>query len=448
MSLFGSLYSGVSGLTAQSQSMGMISDNVSNVNTVAYKGAGAHFATLVTRSAASANFSPGGVRASTAYDITEQGLIQGSNAPTDVAIDGAGFFVVNTQPGAGGDQLYTRAGNFAPDFLGNLRNSAGFFLQGWALDANEDVINVNQLETVNTRLVTGIAAATTRIEVGANLDANQAAYAGVYAPGDLALNADLGSPNGVQADFTRALQVFDSLGRAHNITAAFLKDPAANTWHAEFYSDPADVEAAAHPNGLLATGQVTFNGDGSLAAADITPVYPGGAALGDPVGVDWLDADGALDSSIVIDLGTAGETDGLSQFDSPYNVSFATQNGAEVGELNAISIDEEGYVIASFSNGQEQKLYKLPIATFANPAALDPRSGNVYSQTDASGVFNLRDAGLGGAGKVAPSSLEAANVDLADEFTKMIVTQRAYSANARVITTTDEMLDELVRISR
>ena len=129
------------------------------------------------------------------------------------------------------------------------------------------------------------------------------------------------------------------------------------------------------------------------------------------------------------------------------NVAFVSQNGAEVGELNGVAIDADGFVIASFTNGEQQKLYKLPVSTFANPLALDPRSGNVFSQTDASGVFNLHDAGRGGAGRIAPSALENANVDLADEFTKMIVTQRAYSANARVITTTDEMLDELIRLS-
>lgn len=387
MSLFGSLFSGVSGLTAQSQSMGMISDNVSNVNTVAYKGADVRFSTLVTRSAASATFSPGGVRAGTAYDIGEQGLIQSSNSPTDVAIDGQGFFVVNTQAGEGGSQLYTRAGNFAPDFLGNLRNSAGFYLQGWALDVDENIVNVNQLETVNIRLINGLATATTKIEVGANLDADQAAFAGVYTPGDMATRYAQGGVNGVQAQFTRALQVFDSHGRPHNITIAFLKNATANTWDVEMFADAVEVEAGDHPDGLLATGQVTFNGDGTLATTTITPLYPGGAAAGDPVGVNWLDADGSFDSAIEFDLGTSGQADGLSQFDSPFNVAFVSQNGAEAGELNGVSIDEDGFVVASFTNGEEQKLYKLPIATFANPAALDPRTGNVYSQTDASGAF-------------------------------------------------------------
>jgi flagellar hook protein FlgE len=447
MSLFGSLFSGVSGLTAQSQAMGMISDNVSNVNTVSYKGAAPKFSTLVTRSAAVATYSPGGARANTLYRIDHQGLLQSSNSPTDVAIDGAGFFIVNGRADGTGEQLYTRAGSFEQDFLGNLRNNAGFYLQGWALDASEQVININQLSTVNVRVINGLAAATTHVELGANLDAAQAAFAGVYAAGDMAAFNATGGVAGVQPHMVRAVQVFDPLGGAHNLQIAFLADPAANTWNVEVYADPAEVELADHPNGLLASGTVTFNGDGTLASTNVTPNYPA-AAAGAPVGINWLDASGPNDSSITLDLGTIGTADGLSQFSSDYNISYVIQNGAEVGELNGVTIDQEGFVIASFTNGATQKIYKLPIATFANPLALDPRTGNVYGQTTASGEFNLRDAGQGGAGTIAPSSLEGANVDLAEEFTKMIVTQRAYSANARVITTTDEMLDEPIRISR
>jgi flagellar hook protein FlgE len=252
----------------------------------------------------------------------------------------------------------------------------------------------------------------------------------------------------VQPHFTREIRVYDSLGRAVPVTMAFLNDPAANTWNVEIYAPTTAVETGDHPDGLLATGTVTFNGDGSLAGTAITPVYPATAGVGDPVGVNWLDLNGAADSTITFSFGTVGSTDGLTQFASATTVAYVTQNGAEVGELNGVSIDEQGYVIAAFTNGETRKLYRLPIATFANPGALDPRSGNVYAQTDGSGEFNLRFAGRGGAGVVTPSALEAANVDLADEFTKMIVTQRAYSANARVVTTTDEMLDELIRISR
>ena len=129
MSLFGSLFSGVSGLNAQSRAMGMISDNIANVNTTAYKGATAQFANMVTRSRGSSTYSPGGVRTQSYYTVANQGLIQSSTSPTD-AISGAGFFVVNTQPGGGGEQLYTRAGSFNPDFQGDLRTPTEHYLQG------------------------------------------------------------------------------------------------------------------------------------------------------------------------------------------------------------------------------------------------------------------------------------------------------------------------------
>jgi flagellar hook protein FlgE len=447
MSLFGSLFSAVSGLTAQSQAMAMISDNVANVNTVSYKAAQAQFSTLVTSSASAGAYSSGGAKASTLYRIDHQGLIQASTSPTDIAVDGNGFFVVNGRPDGSGEQLYTRAGSFVQDYLGNLRNNAGFYLQGWLLDANGQIVNVNQLSTVNVRVINGVAAATTDVEIGANLDATETPFAGAYTPGDMAAYDATGGVSGVAPHLVRAIQIFDPLGGAHNLQVAFLRDPAANTWNVEIYADPAEVEAADHPNGLLATGTLTFNGDGTLAGTAITPIYPA-ATLGAPVGINWLDTSGPADSSITFDLGTLGTADGLSQFASDYNIAFVNQNGSEVGELNGVSVDDEGYVVANFTNGATQRIYRLPLATFANPLALDPRTGNVYAQTSSSGEFNLRNVGQGGAGMIVPSALESANVDLADEFTKMIVTQRAYSANARVITTADQMLDELVHISR
>ncbi len=141
-------------------------------------------------------------------------------------------------------------------------------------------------------------------------------------------------------------------------------------------------------------------------------------------------------------------TDGLSQFAGGFNVSFVNQNGSEVGQLNGIAIDEEGLVIASFSNGETQRVFKLPIATFADVSRLEARTGNVYARTQDSSEFNLHEAGAGGAGVIAPSALEAANVDIGEEFTNMIITQRAFAASSRVITTVDDMLDELIRIRR
>ncbi|HET6520746.1 MAG TPA: flagellar hook protein FlgE [Geminicoccaceae bacterium] len=446
MSLFGSLFSGVTGLTAQSQAMSMISDNVANVNTVAYKRASAQFSTLVTGSVATSAFTPGGVRPHTSYNIGSQGLIQSSASPTHVAISGNGFFVVNAEADGGGEELYTRAGAFEPDVLGNLRTGSGFFLQGWALDDAEQIVDLNTPETVNVRGVTGTARATAAIGLGVNLDAGQADHAGAYAAGDMAAYGASGGTGGVAPHFNRAVQVYDPLGAAHNLTLAFLKSPTANEWHVEVYAEPGEVDAASHPDGLLASGTVSFNGNGTLAATALTPVYPAGAAAGGPLGVDWVN--GADDGSIALDLGAAGTAAGLRQFDADFDVSFVNQDGVEVGALNGVSIDGDGYVTATFTNGQSRKLYKLPIGTFANPLALDPRTGNAYARTTGSGAVNLHHAGAGSAGSITPSSLEAGNVDLADEFTKMIVTQRAYSANARVITTADQMLDELMRVGR
>ena len=436
MSLFGSLFSGVSGLTAQSRSMGMISDNIANVNTTAYKGTVAHFSSLVTRDQSATTYSPGGVRAFSQIEVRRQGLIQNSESGTDAAISGGGFFVVNSLDDATGEQLYTRAGSFDPDFLGNLVTPSGYFLQGWALDADENVIDVNTLETVNVSIVNGLATATTNVEVGANLDADTVEYANIP-PYDPTL-AVAGSVNmaggGVEPDFSRTVQVWDSLGRPQSLTMGFLKS-GPNSWEVEIYAtDPADVVAV---NGLVSSGQITFAGDGT----PLTNTIPDAA-------ITWSVASGSDPSNISFDLGTAGEVDGLTQFASPSSIAFVLQNGAEVGELSSVSISDEGYVVAAFTNGEERRLYQLPIATFANPAALDPRSGNVFSQTDASGEYNLREAGSGGAGRLATNALEAANVDLADEFTKMIVTQRAYSASARVITTANDMLEELIQISR
>jgi len=478
MSLFGSLYSSVSALSAQSKSMSMISDNVANVNTTAYKGAEADFSSLVTRRPSSQSYSPGGVRAFTSYNVEQQGLIESSSSPTDVAISGKGFFVVNRSSGADGvpsEQVYTRDGSFSPDFKGNLKTSTGFFLQGWALDAEENIANINQLETVNTRTIQGVAAATTNVSMGANLNADVGT-----APGDpplvelgndydpalsagtdnMAQFLDTGGTTGIQPHFQRDIQIYDSLGRARTVTAAFVReDPGAtaglaNTWHVEIAADTNILEHTGapdpHPNGLIASTTVTFNGDGSLQSQ---PVFnrPDGTPLpqAQTVEINWdLPATGAEPSQVLMDFGEAGSTTGLTQFSSPSDVGFVTQNGAEVGELNGVRIDEEGYTIASFTNGEERKLYKLPVATFPNPSALDPRSGNVYSQTDVAGEFNLRSAGSGGAGTITPSSLEAANVDIADEFSKMIVTQRAYSASSKIISTADQLLEELLRISR
>ncbi len=251
----------------------------------------------------------------------------------------------------------------------------------------------------------------------------------------------------IVAQFSRNVRVYDALGAGHELRFSYIKT-AENTWAVEIHAIPAGDVNSQLPNGQVATGTIQFNGDGSLRSVT--------AGLSNPITVAWTN--GAIASTINLNLGTAGQpfgtpgaaiigdTNGLSQFDSSYNVKFAEQNGAPVGELVSVSIDAEGYVIAAYSNGETQRLYKLPIADFANPNGLKAISGNVFAETRDSGTVNLREAGTNGVGDVVSASLEQSNVELSEQLTDMIVAQRAYQANTRVISTTDELLEELTRL--
>ena len=356
--------------------MGMISDNIANVNTTAYKGSSAQFSNLVTGQARARNYTPGGVRAGTSQGIANQGLIQGTSSPTDAAISGAGFFVLNASSDGTGEQIYSRAGNFAPDYLGNLRTPTGPYLQGWALDADGEILDVNTLTTVSTRSISGIAAATTSVEFGANLDADEALYAGAYAAGDMAGYGASDGASGVQPHFKHDVKVYDSQGRSHDVTVAFLGGGAADSWRVEIYADPADVDTATHADGLVASGTITFDGEGELAAVNLTPVSAG-TDVGE-VGIAWATSLGVSPSSIAFDFGTPGQTDGLSQFAAATDLAQANQNGAPVGLLSGVSIDESGYVIAGSTSCRSRpsptRTRSAPAPATSSPRPTPPAS--------------------------------------------------------------------------
>lgn len=423
MSLFGALFTGVSALNAQSQSLGMISNNIANVNTTGYKRTAAAFSGLVTGSGSSTGFSPGGVRATVGSTTNQQGLLQQSSSATDIAISGNGFFVVRQQPVDGAETLYTRSGGFNEDSLGLLRNASGYYLYGWRLDANGNLpaanADLNSLEPVDVGFAGGVAAPTTQLDVGINLDANDTPVA---------------APN---FNFTRAVTVYDSLGQSHELTLNFRRAAApVNTWTMQ-------TTAADAPAWAPAPTTLTFNGAGGLAAINGVAVDPNAPATSQlPLGpIDWDNTRFGADNN-TINL----EMSNISQFSSDYSVDFVEQDGAELGLRTGLSIDDQGFVSANFSNGQTRPLYKLPVATFANPNGLRALSGEVFQQSTDSGDYNLREAGSSGAGVMSSGSLEASNVDIAEEFSRMIITQRAYSAGTKVVSTSDQMLTELLQI--
>ncbi|MDX2073109.1 MAG: flagellar hook-basal body complex protein [Alphaproteobacteria bacterium] len=265
-----------------------------------------------------------------------------------------------------------------------------------------------------------------------------------YSPTDTTLNMASGN---VPPQFSRPIRIFDAQGGGHDLNVAFLKT-SVNTWAIEVFAVPADDVSSSLPDGLVAFGNVTFNGDGTLRSIDNT--------LNSEVDITWTN--GASSSAVTFSLGTAGQpfgtvgattigqADGLSQFNAAFGVSFVNQNGAPVGELTGVAITELGVVVASYSNGETQDLYKIPLASFANPDQLTSSSGNVFTQSANSGEFNLREAGTSGVGVIAASSLEASNVELSAQLTDMIIAQRSYQANTKVISTADSLLEELNRI--
>lgn len=440
MSIYGAMFSGVTGLAAQSQALGMISDNITNVNTIGYKSTVARFSTLVTEAASLTHYSPGGVRSAPYQKIDRQGLLQGSASSTDIAIVGNGFFVVNEDavPGVGDNYLFTRAGNFTLDERGYLLSN-GYYLQGWRLDtfgnmpANTSVLS--SLETVNISNLTGAARPTTLIELAANLPgANSVAVGHVE---------------------NTTVPLYDKQGGIYDLTYTWTKT-ANNTWQIDA-TLPAGVNFADTDTGAavldptVTLGTITFNADGTLAA--VTPTAPYGTVNADNQLEFYVDYDGDAATTstqdrqqITLDLGTIGFGDGMTQYGGPYYPSIIEQDGLSFGAFTGITIDENGVVTALFDNGQRRDIFKLPIATFRNPNGLESRNGNAYLMTERSGDPLLLTANTGGAGEVAPNSLESSTVDLAEEFTNMIITQRAYSASAKIITTADEMLEELIRM--
>ncbi|MQX38083.1 flagellar hook-basal body complex protein [Roseospira navarrensis] len=625
MSLYGALFSGVSGLQSQSSAMGAISDNVANVNTVGYKGTTVNFKTLVTAQVSLTQYSPGGVQSAPRTNVDIQGLLQATTSSTDFGLSGQGFFVVSDTATNPSGYAYSRAGSFKVDKDGYLQNASGYYLQGWPLTTwdgttsaatvpyNNDTymkayrndngdlfyINDNAVDSINMRplnlnTIGGTARASSTMSMGANLPAD----------------ADIGT-----TEKTNAL-IFDSLGNSHNLLYTWTKRDQ-NTWDVEatpppgsefvnmtaqdgstYYSagrmdftDIPEVAAGGSTTMTLTIGATTLTytltdtgADGIVdqvtTSTGATPAQPfttlsemlddmasmmetdiqtlaGGtinAVTGKSSPASWVDRidgengilfrqfseanDIAVDASNLtvnsgsdpaviqdaafnipamsattatwqgswINAGTSAMTfngdgtpdtvfaydettendprstmninwangalnmdgssappgsaaisqfwgnynaaDGMQQLSGDYQLNYVSQNGNRFGNYTGVTVSETGIVTALFDNGVQAPIFMIPVATFVNPNGMNPLTGNVFQQTDNSGLPVVREAGSAGAATVAQATLESSTVDLGTEFTNMITTQRAYSAAAKIITTSDDMLEELIRIKQ
>ncbi|MDP1632259.1 MAG: flagellar hook protein FlgE [Caulobacter sp.] len=468
MSINSAMLAGVTGLVSNSQALAAVSDNIANVNTVGYKRSQSNFGTLVSSRGANAAYAAGGVTATTRRFITAQGLPMQTSSATDLAISGQGFFVVTEKAEnlqSTDVRSFTRAGSFQLDNQGYLRNDAGLYLQGWLVDSAGAIVtdpsDITRLQAINVSSVGGAAEQTTRITVNANLKSSQTLSPdlGVYDPtlNSMAMyDPDLGT--GVRPDFSVQVPVSDSKGGKRTVQIDFLKGANPNEWHAEIRAIPAsDVETGAGlTNGQLASGLVVFTPDGRLDATATTlfpdpdnPIlgFQASAAAAPGAGeFKWAAGLGVGGQDIRLDLG--GAAGGITQFDSQSLVQSVATNGTAFGNLTNIEIDERGYVTAIFDNGISRQIAQVAVATFPNPDGLIPVNGNAYRVSQQSGTYNFKTAGSGGAGLISPSTLEASTVDLSEEFTNLIITQRAYSASSKIITTADQMMEELLNIKR
>ena len=465
MSINSALLAGVSGLIANSASLAAISDNIANTNTTAYKRTQINFANVVTSQVVKGRYSAGGVEAVTRNFIANQGLIQSASSATDLAIAGNGFFVVTdkgTDLTTQDPRYFTRSGSFSVDSDGYLVNDSGYYLQGWPSDATGNIVtdpsDLTQMNSINIKDLGAQVLQTSNVIINANLDkrgitgsVGDATYDGttVASLSDYANNPTTGT----RPDFTFQMNVIDSGGGTRRLAMAFLKDSsAANSWHAEIYSVPAsDVAGAARP-GQIAQGIMSFNSDGSFDEAGST-LFGVTAGIGNPpnislaassagAGLRWASALGIEAASIDLNI------DRFTQFAATSTVASINPNGAPVGNVVGVEVAEDGKVSAIFDNNLVRLVAQIGLATFANPDGLDAVGGNAYVQSTESGEYSVKQPQLGGAGKIQSSALEASTVDLSAEFTGLITTQRAYSASSKIITTADQMLEELINIKR
>jgi flagellar hook protein FlgE len=467
MSINSAMLAGVSGLVANASALAAVSDNIANVNTVAYKRNQTNFSSVVTAQAVAGRYSAGGVQANTRQLVSQQGLIQTANSATDIAINGDGFFVV-TNKGLGltnSDQrLFTRSGAFTVDANGYLVNDAKLYLQGWPVAAdgsvNVDPSDLSSMQPINVKSLGTAVAPTSLVQLNASLFKNQAVSAGEagYDPASasMAQYADdvangVSPPTGTKADFSMEMSITDSAGGTHKVSLAVLKGANPNEWHAEVYAVPtSDIVGGAAP-GQIASGNIVFTPDGAFdpvnstgffqsAAGSQTPAFNIDASTG--AGVHWATALGLGAQDITLDISK------LSQVVAPNQLKSVNADGAGVGNVIAVQVDEEGFVSAIYDNKQVRKIAQIGLATFPNPDGLKASSGGTYSSDIPAGTMIAKAPGAAGAGRISPSSLEASTVDLSQEFTGLITTQKAYSASSKIITTADQMLDELIQMKR
>lgn len=424
--MLGSLYTGISGVNSYTQAMAVVGDNIANVNTTGFKSSMATFETLLSQTLGNAGEVGRGVRIGSIRPSWAAGTMENTTSLTDLAINGTGLFILKDEMGT---TTYSRAGVFQFNKLGELVNSAdGKYVQGYSIDATGALGAMGKIQ-----LPSGLKdpKTTTNFSTNINLDSRTVGTAPItWTPAVPGWGTTVDDYR--EADYSSTLTIYDSLGNAIPLTLYFKKDDVVlNEWEV---AAVATVNGAMIPvtvNGGTST-PLNFDSEGNLTtAADVTFAFNPGTGA-NPMSFTW---------------NIAGNKT-ITQFGTVSTIMSKDQNGYTAGTFAGVSIEEGGIVTVMYSNGQLEKLAHIALADFQNYAGLRRIGGNQYVETLESGQPNENPAGTNGTGDVTPYSLEMSNVDLSTEFVKMITNQRAFQANCKVITTSDEILAELMMIKR
>lgn len=431
-----SMFSGISGLRTHQTKLDVIGNNIANVNTVGFKASRTVFQEIYSQTLKSAS-APSGGGARGGANPQQVGLgvsiasidvlhtnngVQRTDKATDLAIEGDGFFVVSD----GVSNFYTRAGNFDIDAQGYLVSSGGLKVQGWTeRDADGNIIPTGSTKEINLANLSMPPKATSEIIFSGNLDSR--------------------TEVGKTVEYTTT--IVDSLGEEHNIVLTFTKEgtdaDGDTTWNLTV-TLPEITDSDGNPEVLLDDGEIQFDANGNIIPADPDDEYV-------EITLDFGSVDfdnGATVGNDNDEVAIKFDLEKTTQHARESSLKVTETDGYGPGTLDDVSIDSGGRVIGIYSNGQARIDAILAIARFSNPAGLTKLGSNLFQISANSGEPEIGEAGVNGRGDINPGALEMSNVNLANEFTEMIIAQRGFQANSRIITTSDELLQELVNLKR
>ncbi|MCQ0969148.1 flagellar hook-basal body complex protein (plasmid) [Paracoccus sp. TK19116] len=438
MSMSTALSAGVSGLTANATKLASISDNIANSGTYGYKRVETGFDAMVLNQVRTAGiYSAGGVRTSTARIIEQQGGLATTSHPLDLAIAGRGMLPVTSAVDFNNGRtdlplMMTRTGAFRADAAGVLRTDSGLVLLGWPAQSDGSIPIMPRdamggLEPVQISVNQTAGDPTRNINLGVNLPATETAVGASGAPLDL------------------KIEYYGNIGTSDSLDVTFLPQPSttagmSNTWIMQVRDSAMDPAS-----NLVAEVEIVFDDSASLGGsiASVTPL--GAGAYDAATGLLTFNVQGGPMS---VDMGRPGAQTGLRQLASSFSPTNITKDGSPVGNLSSIEVDENGMVRATYDTGFIKTLYQIPLIDVPNPNGLISLDNQAFQVSPTSGSFFLWDAGDGPTGSVVGYAREESTTDVASELTDLIVTQRAYSSNAKVIQTVDEMLQETTNIKR